>query len=275
MNNRILTLVVAIISLIFIQASCKNGRLGGSADCPKKKVEELEDVIRYEVQKDFSFFYGKVKVSVKDSKQNNSFNATVKMKPDSAFAGTVKVAGILGAAYLIDQDTFAYKHKINKCYKRESFNSLTDLFGTEMSYTFAQQLILGQAVGEEKVEEFFPLKDEKYYILASHDRKAFDRLEIKNLSDEEMEDIFIRYTLDCDKLELVNIKIDVPKDNVSINIDFTERQDVKGFSLPEETNVKIVTPKDSVFIDLKYTSIALNTPKKINLSIPDSYEECK
>lgn len=270
-----MSIAVAVIGLIFIQASCKNGRIGGSADCPKKKIEELESEVRKPVQENFDFMYAKIGVTVKDQKSKNSFKATVKMRPDSAFSGTVKVAGIMGAAYLIDKDTFAYKNKINKCFKRESYTMLSELFGTDISYNFAQQLILGDAVGNEKIETFYPLKDENFYVLSSHDRKVIERLENLNLEDSEQDDIFIRYSLDCEHLDVAKIRIDVPKDNSSIDINYTKRQEVDGLRLPEETNIKIVTPEDSIFMDLKYNSISLNDRKKINLSIPSSYSECK
>lgn len=275
MSNRIIAYAVALVGLISIQASCKNTNVGGTADCPEKSIEELSAKLRHELQKDFSFYYSKLKVSIKDSKRSNSFNASVKMKPDSAFSGTVKVAGILGALYLIDKDTFAYAQKIDKCFKKQSFSALTESFGTEISYTFMQQLILGQAVGIENIELLYPLKDDQYYVLASHDKKAFQRLDAYNLNDEQQNDIFIKYKLDCGSLQLLKIEVNVPKDQTVITVDYSQRQTVEGMDLPEETAIKIVTPEDSVFIDLSYSRTSLNEPKTIKLSIPDSYSECK
>ncbi|MBD3639277.1 MAG: DUF4292 domain-containing protein [Crocinitomicaceae bacterium] len=275
MSNRFLLYGVIIVGLMGIQASCKTSRVGGTDDCPKRQLEELTPILRHQMQKELSFVYAKVKVDVKDSDRSNSFNASVKMKPDSAFAGTVKVAGIIGAAYLVDQDTFAYKHKINNCFKKESFATLTKTFGTEVNYSFVQQLILGQAIGIENLETLYPLKNKHFYVIGSHNDKAFQRLEGYNLSDEEQNDIFIKYILDCKELKLVRIEINVPKDSVVIGIDFTKRQTVEGFDFPEETNIKIVTPEDSSFIDIEYTRISLNDPRRIELSIPDSYSECE
>ena len=275
MKSRVIILCITIVGLLSIQASCKNTKVGGTADCPEKGVEELSSILKNRIQDKFTFYYAKLKVSIKDSKSSNSFNATVKMKPDSAFSGTVKVAGILGALYLIDQDTFAYAQKIEKCYKKQSFSALTKTFGTEINYSFMQQLILGQAVGIENIEVLYPLKDKQYYVLASHDKKAFQRLDAYNLSDEEQNDIFIKYKLDCGSLQLAKIEVNVPKDQTVIYVDFKKREPVEGIDLPEETAIKIVTPEDSVFIDLGYSRASLNEPKTIKLSIPDSYSECE
>lgn len=275
MSNRLITYAIICSSLLFIQASCKSTNVGGTADCPKKPVEELSAELRKEAQKTFDFYYSKVGVTIKDSKTSNSFKASIKMRPDSAIAGTVKVAGIMGAAYLIDQDTFAYKYKINKCYKKESFNTLTEMFGTEITYKFVQQLMLGQAVGVEKLEMLYPLKNDNFYVLASHDRKVYQRMENSNLADEEQDDIFVKYTLSCVDLQLLKINISIPKDSLYITIDFNERQMVEFFNAPKETRVKIVSPEDSLLIELDYGTTTINEFKKINLSIPDSYSECK
>lgn len=274
MNSKIIAYFIIFTGLLSVQASCRNSKIGGTTECPGKEVEVLSALLKHQTQKDFTFFYSRVKIDVKDSKQDMSFSTTLKMKPDSALAGTVKKANIIGAQFLIDKDTFAYTMRMEKCYKKSSFEALSGTFGTEVNYDFVQQLLLGQAVGVEAWEQLYPLKDEQFYVLASHDRKAFQRLDAYNLNDEERNDIFIKYILDCGSLQLARIEVNVPKDQTVIAIHFIKRQDVDGVNLPEQTSIKIVTPTDSTFIDLEYSKTSLNDPKPIDLSIPDSYSEC-
>lgn len=275
MRNRLIVYLILCASLMFIQASCKTSNVGGSPDCPKKSVEELQQVLRQEPHKDFEFFSSKVNVSVEDSKSSRSFNASLYMKPDSAFSGLVKLMGIIGATFLIDQDSFAFSNKIEKCYKRESFQSLTELFGTEITYNFAQQMILGLAVGVENIDELYPLKSENEYVLSNYDRKVVERMENSNLSDEEQGFIFFKYTINCETMHLKMIEINVPKDSVYVRIDYLEREMIETFLVPKETKIKIVSPDDSVFIDLSYGNTALNDFKEIRFSVPNSYNVCE
>ena len=138
-----------------------------------------------------------------------------------------------------------------------------------------EALVLGQPIGENLIDEFYPLKDEQYYVLSSHDKKAIDRLENLNLNDDEMEMLFIRYKLNCTDLTLAQILIDSPKDAVRIKIDFTSRQTVENIDFPEKTNIRIDTPLDSIFINLDYGDPSFNDPKKVQLNIPDSYSACE
>jgi hypothetical protein len=256
-------------------SGCKSTKVGGTSDCPKRDVEDLEQILRAKRTIPFDFYYGKISMDVKDSKQSNSFKTTLKMKPDSAFSGTIKVAGIIGAAFLVDEDTVAFTNKLKKCFKKESYSRLAEMFGTDVNYEFMEALVLGHPVGVNTIDQLYPLKDEQYYVLSSHDRKVMDRLETSNLNDEEQQYIFVRYKLDCGNLSLAQILIDVPKDAVSIKIDFISRQKVEEIDFPKETAIKILTADDSVFINMDYGLPRLNDPKRVRLSIPTTYSECE
>ncbi|MCB9224581.1 MAG: DUF4292 domain-containing protein [Crocinitomicaceae bacterium] len=272
MKNRFLW---GIVLIGFVLIGCKTTKVGGTAECPKKSVDELETVLRNKRTIPFSFFTGKISVDIKDSKQSNSFKTTLRMKPDSAFAGTIKVAGIIGAGFLVDQDTVAFTNKLKKCYKKETFSNLTEMFGANVDYDFLESLVLGQPIGLDYVSDFYPIKDDQYYVLSSHDHKVIDRLEKNNLTDEEQSQIYVRYKLNCGDMSLAQVLVDSPKDGVSVRIVYTQRQFVENFDMPKETNIKILSPEDSTFIKLEYDAPEFNDPDKIRLSIPDSYSECE
>ena len=256
--------------------ACGTGKkVGGSGDCPKKSVEELDTLLRSKLQNNFSFLYTKIGIDVKDSKRSNSFKATVKMKPDSAFSGRIKIAGIMGAAYLVDQDSVGFTNRLKKCYQVENYAFLKEMFGSDVTYEFMQQIILGQPIALHSLEQLYPVKDDSFYVLASHDKKAFQRLDKMELGPEEMEEVYIRYYVDCNLLTLAKITIQSPLNGTNIFVTFTKRQEVDGVDFPEKTNIRINTPLDSVFIDLDYNKPDFNDEKSIHLSIPDSYEKCE
>lgn len=272
MQNRIL-LIIMFVGLIL--SACKTTKVGGTVDCPSKQVDDLVLVLKNKRVTPFDFLYSKIDVDIKDSKQSNSFKAYLKMKPDSAFAGTIKVAGIIGAAFLVDQDTVAFTNKLKKCYKKESFSVLTEMFGADVDYDFMEALVLGQPIGLDQVAEFYPLKDDKFYVLSSHESKVMDRVDNNNLSDEEQQQLYVRYSLNCGDLTLARIQVNSPKDGVAISIVYTERQTAENIDFPKETNIKIVTAEDSTMIKLDYGEPLFNDPKSVRLSIPDSYSECE
>jgi len=267
--------IVFIVCLAVFVASCGNSKKGTSVDCSKKSTEELTTSLFGQATAQYDFYYSKVGVNIKNSSQDNSFKATVKMRIDSAFSGTIKVAGFVGATYLVDQDTVAFTNKLKKCFTQESFSYLSSVFGTDLGYDFMQKLILGQPVGLNDSIQYEQLKDKENYILSSHSKKTFKKLDTDKLGEDEFDDIFIKYYMDCESLTLNKIQINVPKDTVAIDIDLNEKQFVGQIGVPKETAIKIVTPKDSIFISLSYGTTKLNEPRKIRINIPEGYSECE
>lgn len=273
MRSKLYTSV--FICLIVFASSCGNSKKGTSVDCSKKSTEELKSNLFNQAIAQYEFYYSKVSVNIKSSTQDNSFKASVKMRIDSAFSGTIKVAGFVGATYLVDQDTVSFTNKLKKCFTLESFSYLSSVFGTDLGYDFMQKLILGQPVGLNDSTKYEQLKSKENYILSSHSKKIFKKLDTDKLGENEFDDIFIKYYMDCESLSLNKIEINVPKDTVTIDINLKEVQFVGEIGVPKETEIKIVTPKDSIFISLKYGTTKLNEPRKIRINIPESYSECK
>jgi len=267
--------IAVVVCLTLFVASCGNSKKGTSVDCSKKSTEELRTNLFKQGNAQYDFYYTKIGVSIKSSTEDNSFKATVKMRIDSAFSGTIKVAGFVGATYLVDQDTVAFTNKLKKCFTKESFSYLSSVFGTDLEYDFMQKLILGQPVGLNDSTEYEQLKSKENYILSSHSKKTFKKLDTDKLGEDELDDIFIKYYMDCESLMLNKIQITVPKDTVTIDIDLNETQFVEKISVPKATAIKIVTPKDSIFINLNYGTTKLNEPRRIRINIPEGYSECE
>lgn len=268
-------IILPVFFLALLFTACKTTRLGGTADCPKKDATELVALLKEKSNSNFSFFTAKIDMQVKDSKSSKSFKTTLRMQPDSAFSGVLKVAGIIGAAYLADKDTISFTNKLKKCFFKKDYKILAEQFGMDLNYQLMEDMILGKPFGLSTIKELYPIKDEHYFILASHDKKIMKRLAENNLTDIENNDLYIQYKLDCGTLQLAQIQINAPSMLTSITIDYLQRQEVEGNDLPKETAIKIINPKDSTFITMDYGSPKLNDPSTIRISIPDSYNECE
>ena len=269
------TILFALTFVLLLFASCKTTMVGGTVDCPKKDASELVDLLKAKSISNFTFFSAKIDMNVKDSKKSQSFKTTIRMRQDSAFSGVLKVAGIIGAAYLADKDTISFTNKLKKCYFKKDYKILAEQFGMDLNYQLLEDMILGKPFGLNTITELYPIKDDQFYVLASHDKKIMKRMEEHNLTDEENMELFIQYKMHCETLNLAQIQINAPSLFTSITIDFIKRQDVEGIDFPEETHIKILNPKDSTFITMEYGSIELNDPATIRISIPDSYNECE
>jgi hypothetical protein len=272
MLNKVATII--FLSL-FLLVGCKTGKVGGTADCPKKDAEELITLLKSKSETKFTFYYSKISCKVIDSEKSQSFKTTLKMQPDSALSGVLKVAGIIGAAYLADQDTVAFTNKLKKCYFKKDYQILADQFGMDLNYKLLEDMILGKPFGLTDSTQLYPKKDDSLYVLASHDKKMMKKLAENNLSDTESSELFIQYKLDCGTLKLAQIEINAPAMLTHIIINYIERQEIEGSDLPKQTVIKIENPKDTTIINLNYGKPTLNSKKSVKINIPSSYSECK
>jgi hypothetical protein len=238
---------------------------------PQKRLneKEAEELLFSKSQVPFYCFYSKVGVELVDSNRSSSFKATVKMRTDSAFAGTLSVGPVIGASYMVTKDSVFFTDKMKDCYFRENLNYLTAIFGTEIEYHFFQALVLGLPIGLDADEKYNYKHTRDYYILSSYKKKDLRRIE------DEEDDIFVQYYLNTTTLSLDKVSIQVPADTVSIDIDYTNRISYDGFMLPEQTHIKIVQPGNLINVALDFGSVKLNECKEIDINIPDSYVKCK
>jgi len=267
--------IVAIL-LVFASFSCKTIVPGMVTKriSEKKLVAELfkNSSIYYD------FFYTKINVDFKDSKKSQSFKASVKMKIDSAFSGTISKGPYIAATYLINKDSIKGTNKQIKCYFTEDLNYISSLIGVELEYTEFQNLILGKPLYIDEDVHYKQIKDKlkHYYILSSHKKRKFKRIDNEklNLDKDKNNDIFIKYYFSPDSLDLVKMNIEIPGDTVTIDVNYKATQLIDNHVVPELTTIKIIHPKDSIFLELDYSKVKINQPKTIKFSVPSTYVDC-
>ena len=270
LHQHILVITLVITASI---VSCRTAK--EVTENPKRLNEkEAEELLFSKETVPFWFFYSKIGIDFKDANGSKGFNATVKMRLDSAFSGTLSVGPIIGGTYLVNRDSVYFTNKQEKCFVIENYKTLSDIFGTEIEFDFFQSLVLGLPLGLDPSIKYKYKSTRDYYILSSFKKK--DLRKIENDKDAVVEDdhIFVQYYLNTTTHHLDRISIQVPSDTVAIDINYNNRQPYENFYLPEQTQIKIVHPRDSIFIGLDYGNVKLNERKEIDINIPESYVKC-
>lgn len=274
-TNPALNCIVGMLLLAVVTSGCKTGNMAKTTTCPKMETAALMRHLNASSSVPLTAYSSKIAVRIKRGRSSNSFKTTVKIQADSAFSGIVKVAGIVAAAYLADRDTFTFTHKIKKCYFKEGYEQLSQRWGVAVSYALLEALLLGKPLALQAVEQWYPLRNDRYHVLSSHDKRAVRRLQNDQLTAGERQDFFVQYQFDCQSTQLVHTLVDVPSLSTAIRLNYTERQVVDGVDLPAETTIHIHSPEDTTSIELSYSATALNRPKRIGIHIPTTYHACE
>jgi len=273
-KTNLITILVLFIATGFLSA-CGNGRESTNVERLEHKSErELENALFEQSIIPFDFLAVRIGVEIESSKQNASFSCYVKLDVDSLIGGTIKAAVLVYGTFKVSHDSIIFVKKLDKCYFAETLDYISTLFGTSLEFDFFQGMLLGLPVGLEEGTKYDQIKekDQDHYILSSHKKRDYVKLE-QNKLDPNDQEMFIQYHLHPD-LELFEIDVEIPSDTTSIQINFSERKLEEGFKVPEETTIQIQNPRDKVIIKLNYGTVKLNEESEININIPDSYIEC-
>jgi hypothetical protein len=97
-----------------------------------------------------------------------------------------------------------------------------------------------------------------------------------NLVQEYQEDkpIVYFYHFDVSNKSLVHERVLVESDATEINIEFLERINISGMSLPKKIRFKVTSPNKNLVLELTYEKTEVNLPQEIFLTIPEDYEKC-
>ena len=267
------TLSISIIALVIV--ACGNQRTSTNVErLDHKSDRELENALFEQNKIPFDFMTVRIGVEIESPEQNASFSCYVKLDVDSLIGGTIKAAVVVYGTFKVSHDSIIFAKKLEKCYFAETLDYVSTLFGTSLDFDFFQGMILGLPLGLEEGTKYeqIRVKDQDHYILSSHKRRDFVKLE-QNKLDPNEEEMLIQYHMRPD-LELFEIDVEIPSDTTSIKVNFSERKEVDGFKVPEETLIQIQNASDTIFIRLNYGTVKLNEESEININIPDSYIEC-
>lgn len=268
---------IMLVCGLWIITSC------GSSDIINKVDErvgdkELINKLYLLNEKPYDFFSAKMSVDYTSSALNQSFKTSVKMTVDSAFSGTISYAGFIIANFLADNDSIKATNKQEKCYFTEDFSYISSIIGVELEYNFLESMILAQPIGVDSTVKYKQIKDKdkKFYILASHKKRKYKKIEKDkiDLEDEKNDDIFIQYYFTADSMDLKKMMIEIPVDSVSILINYVETEMEENKRVPEYTTLSIKHPKDSAVIGLSFSRQSVNNRRDHVFSVPDNYENC-
>lgn len=216
-----------------------------SAKAILKKVEQN--------QLDYEWFTAKLSGKVEMNGADTPVSANVRVRKDSVI--WISVSALLGievARIQITPDSLKLMNRINKTYWTADFEKADQLLGVSVNYKQLESALVGCVSFEN--QKMKSTTSEGKYLLFNKSKKENPQLKlwIDNrflvstflLKDEHEQSFTIRY-LDYEK----HAQRWVPR-KVSLLLANTEKQTEANFT---------------------YSKVAINTPKKVNFNIPDSY----
>jgi hypothetical protein len=242
---------------------------------PRKKAQELIEVMDSLSHRKPGFFYTKISTDFADTNRSISFKTSIRMVKDSAINTLITYAKIPVINSIITTDTVTIVNKRDKCYIIQSLSYIKENFGIDFNYKNLEELILGMPLDYDTTQKYFQINDPYNYTISSHKKRDIKKLERQDRHEPEKEDIIIKYYLTDDAHGLKGMHIESPSDSTTIKVDYQTREMVQNYNIPKTVNIVITSPRNQMRIALDYDKAEIDQPQPLFLVIPEGYEKCE
>ncbi|HLU86218.1 MAG TPA: DUF4292 domain-containing protein [Taishania sp.] len=253
-----------LFSLSLVLGSCGSSKTIAT-DIESRKleskaiVEALDSIHRARP----SFLSTRIDTKYSSKKQNVSFKANLKVNADTAVHALISYAGIPLVTAMITPDSVKVSNKKEKCYILQDLNFFKEQFGIDFTYQNLEELLLGMPINFSREQTYFANENTKsqevYTTILEHDGNK----------------LHFYYTLTSDLKHLKKVAVQSEKDEVTIEINYSDYWDDVSYNCPKHVFVTIKSPKNKITLNLNYDKVELNNPKEMIIVIPESYESCK
>ncbi|NER19005.1 DUF4292 domain-containing protein [Spongiivirga citrea] len=207
---------------------------------------------------DFKTLKGRAKVRYEDESRGQTVTANIRIEKGKTIWLSVSFLGIVGAKALITPTQVQYYNKLEKNYFDGDFSLLTDLLGTELTYSQLEDMLMGQAIfdlKEEKLES--SIFKRSYKLQPSQNIPLFDKLFFVNSQNFKMAEQRLRQGDKARELSIL----------------YPEYQKVKGKVLPKKIDIIARENTTHTKIAFEYRTVNFDEDISFPFKIPNGYKQ--
>ncbi|MBI1266625.1 MAG: DUF4292 domain-containing protein [Cryomorphaceae bacterium] len=249
----------------------------------------------------FEFDYVGMRISaeVKNTDDNQSFKANVRMRKDSIiWISITPLMGVEMIRAVVTPDSIKYVSKVpnNKHYFLGTLHQLTDITKNEITFEMLQAVLVGNAVDiNEEDDKFTSRIDGNEYVLISkykrrmkkvlgvNDRDvqpsdslsvdANDRQYRRILRRSDEDDLLLkRYWFDGYDYRLMRTVFDDLYYQRSVTINHADFEVTETLTYPKQTSVSVTSEKGSAQFNFEISRLKIDKDYEFPFEIPEDYE---
>ena len=207
---------------------------------------------------EFNTLVARTRVRYQDKKSRQTVTVNIRIEKDKKIWMSASILGITGAKALITPEKISFYEKINRRYFEGDFSFLSQYFGVQMDFEQLQRLLIGQTV--------YNLRDGNYQV---------DQVEglYKITPKKQLDILNLFFFMEPQDFLIKKQQVTQPKDNLSLDVNYTTHQLVKGKSFPKNIAIEVLENTDQTHIDIEYRSVEADVPVRFPFSIPSGYKK--
>ena len=246
-----------IFGLFFLLGvvGCKSSRTltSTSTDFSLSKKQVIKE--HQKLTPNFKTLQSKIKIDYKRGDDEHSYSATLRIEKDKAIwiNSTLSVVRVM-----ITPDRVSFYNKLDNTYFDGDFSYLSDLLGTQIDFTKAQNILLGETVYDLKQDDYVLSTHEKSYLLQPKEQK-------------QLFEIFFLINPAHFRLDSQQVAQNLEQRMMEVDLTYSNWVTAGAEEFPKNVKI-IIKEKKTRQIDLEYNSFTFqetNTP----FSIPNGYKK--
>ena len=209
-------------------------------------------------------FKAAVKSQIKDD--NKKFKASIRIRKDSAIWSTISFAGKPIVTFIMSQDSIKYMNRLTKEYFISSSKTLSYFVDSGLNYNSIQKLLVGDAIGYDKQDEYQSKVDSSFYLVSSMSKRKIKRAIQAGVKSKKQ--FAYRYWIGPHEYQMNRQIVNNIWDSTSIQVQYSQYLEIERQKFPRKEKIILTSPKDIGFIELNISKLKLNKgltfPFKIN-----------
>ncbi|CAN5183890.1 hypothetical protein BH09BAC1_BH09BAC1_20930 [soil metagenome] len=236
-------MLVLMMGMMFWMA-CKTTRSNDTADCPKLKkldTEELVDSTRLR-QMNFTWFNAKAKVNYDDGKMTQGVTANIRMQRDSViWVSITAIMGYEAARVRITPTTFELINNLDKSYTKEPLSKIKNYIPVKADLRLIQDLLVGN------------------YLWSTEGRLKHKAENCLYVLTEDNTNIENTFWIEPGRFTISKMETREKEKNQTVNLVASDYNYEDGYWFPSERKI-LFTGSNTVKVDMKYGKVRWNEP---------------
>lgn len=253
--NRTALRVAFVLFFSVFALSCKSKKVLSKAGLDDKSSAKSIIKAHYQNQLDFKTVRGRMKIDYSDGDGSQGVSVSFRMEKDKA----VWISAPLGMvkAY-ITPDRVTFYNKLENEFFDGDFSYLSNLLGTELDFDKVQNLLLGQALFDLRLEKYdITTANENYQLTPKKSIELFQAL----------------FQIEPKNFKMASQQLSQPLKKRLLEVNYKSYQKINKWVLPNTIFITAIEGDVKNTIDIEYRNIEFDQDLSFPYKIPKGYKE--
>ena len=234
----------------------------------RKTTQLLEQLEENQFQPEF--LSAKASVKFQKGETSNSFKANIRMQKDSIIWMSISAVGYEAARVMLTPDSIFLMNRSERNYYKGNVDYISDKLDVNLSFQMVQNLLLGNPVGLDSLDNIKRSNAKDYFLLSSLNKRKVKKLAEKPEKFDQ-DEVFYNNWINPENIRVAKISIFDLRTDQSATFEYSEFEQIDSLPVAHQINVAIQAAQMAE-LDIDLSRITVEDELTFSFRIPSKYE---